>query len=87
MKVTDAGRAYGIIVQQATAGYNENPDNPNLPSLLMGNEDYGRIYRTVTMDKIPVTVRVNIHNEFYPDGQTVYNVRANCPAPTRPTKW
>jgi len=74
VKVTDAGRPYGIIVQQSTAGYNENPDSPNLPTLIMGNEDYGRIYRTATIDKVPVTVRVNIRNEFYPEGKTVYNV-------------
>ena len=74
VKVTDAGRAYGIIVQQSTSGYNENPDNPNLPTLLMGNEDYGRIYRTLTEDHVPVTMKVNIRNEFYPEGKTVYNV-------------
>ena len=32
-KVTDSGRAYGIILQQSTSGYNENPNNPNLPTL------------------------------------------------------
>ncbi|MGH9482129.1 MAG: hypothetical protein ACRD1L_08540, partial [Terriglobales bacterium] len=58
VKVTDAGRAYGVIVQQSTAGYNENPASPNLPTLLMGNEDYGRIYRTVTEDHLPVMLRV-----------------------------
>jgi carboxypeptidase Q len=79
VKVTDAGRPYGIIVQQSTAGYNENPENPNLPSLLMGNEDYGRIYRTVTEDRVPVTVRVNIRNDFYPEGKTVYNVTGELP--------
>jgi carboxypeptidase Q len=79
VKVTDAGRAYGIIVQQSTSGYNENPDSPNLPTLLMGNEDYGRIYRTVTEDHVPVTVKVNIRNEFYPDGKTVYNVTGELP--------
>ncbi|MGH9410903.1 MAG: M28 family peptidase [Vicinamibacterales bacterium] len=79
VKVTDAGRPYGVIVQQSTAGYNENSDNPNLPTLLMGNEDYGRIYRTVTIDHVPVTVRVNIHNEFYPEGKTVYNVTGELP--------
>ncbi|HXE31661.1 MAG TPA: M20/M25/M40 family metallo-hydrolase [Terriglobales bacterium] len=79
VKVTDAGRGYGIIVQQSTAGYNENPDNPNLPTLLMGNEDYGRIYRTVTEDHLPVVLRVNIHNEFYPSGKTVYNVIGELP--------
>jgi carboxypeptidase Q len=73
-KVTDAGRAYGIIAQQSSAGYNENPNNPNLPTLLMGNEDYGRIYRTSTIDHIPVVLRINIRNEFYPTGRTVYNV-------------
>lgn len=78
-KVTDAGRAYGIIAQQSSAGYNEDPDNPNLPSLLMGNEDYGRIYRTVTEDKLTVTVRLNIRNEFYPQGKTVYNVVGELP--------
>ncbi len=79
VKVTDAGRAYGVIVQQSSAGYNENPDNPNLPSLLMGNEDYGRIYRTATIDHIPVVLRINIHNEFYPTGRTVYNVVGELP--------
>src|SRR5579862_1952467 len=79
VKVTDAGRAYGVIVQQQSAGFNENPENPNLPTLLMGNEDYGRIYRTVTIDNTPVTVRVNIRNEFYPEGKTVYNVTGELP--------
>jgi len=79
VKVTDAGRAYGIIVQQSTAGYNENPNSPNLPSLLMGNEDYGRIYRTVTIDHLPVVLKVNIKNEFYPEGHTVYNVVGELP--------
>jgi carboxypeptidase Q len=79
VKVTDSGRAYGIIVQQSTAGYNENPNSPNLPTLLMGNEDYGRIYRTSTIDHIPVVLRINIKNEFYPEGHTVYNVVGELP--------
>ncbi|HXR97500.1 MAG TPA: M20/M25/M40 family metallo-hydrolase [Terriglobales bacterium] len=79
VKVTDAGRDYGIIVQQQTAGYNQNPDAPNPPTLIMSNEDYGRIFRTETIDKIPVTLRVNIHNEFYPAGSTVYNVVGELP--------
>src|ERR1700677_663407 len=79
VKVTDSGRAYGVLVQQSTAGYNENPDNPNLPTLTMGNEDYGRIYRTATIDHIPVVLRIDIHNEFYPTGRTVYNVVGELP--------
>jgi hypothetical protein len=79
VKVTDSGRAYGILIQQSTSGYNENTDSPNLPTLVMGNEDYGRIYRTATLDKVPVTVRVNIRSEFYPEGKTVYNVTGELP--------
>jgi hypothetical protein len=79
VKVTDSGRAYGIIVQQSTAGYNENPSSPNLPTLLMGNEDYGRIYRTSTIDHLPVVLKINIQNEFYPAGRTVYNVVGELP--------
>jgi hypothetical protein len=78
-KVTDSGRAYGIVLQQSAAGYNENPDNPNLPTLVMGNEDYGRIYRTSTIDHIPVILKLNIKNEFYPAGRTVYNVVGELP--------
>jgi len=78
-KISDSGRAYGIIVQQSTSQYNESPNNPNLPTLLMGNEDYGRIYRTATIDHIPVVLKLNIHNEFYPNGRTVYNVVGELP--------
>jgi len=75
----DSGRAYGIVLQQSTAGYNENPDSPNLPTLVMGNEDYGRIYRTSTIDHLPVTIRLNVKNQFYPEGKTVYNVVGELP--------
>jgi len=78
-KVTDSGRAYGIILQQSAAGYNENPNIPNLPTLVMGNEDYGRIYRTTTIDHIAVTLHLNIKNQFYPEGRTVYNVVGELP--------
>lgn len=78
-KVVDSGRPYGIILQQSTWGYNENPNSPNLPTLVMGNEDYGRIYRTSTIDHIPVVLKLNIRNEFYPAGRTVYNVVGELP--------
>jgi carboxypeptidase Q len=78
-KVNDSGRAYGILIQQSVSGYNENPNNPNLPTLVMGNEDYGRIYRTSTIDHIPVVLKLNIKNEFYPEGRTVYNVVGELP--------
>ena len=79
VKVIDSGRAYGIILQQSTAGYNQNPNSPNLPTLVMSNEDYGRIYRTTTIDHKAVTMRINIRNRFYPAGRTVYNVVGELP--------
>src|SRR5580658_9857433 len=36
-KVTDSGRAYGVVLQQSTSGYNENSNSPSLPTLVMGN--------------------------------------------------
>ena len=78
-KVTDSGRAYGILLQQSASGYNENPNNPNLPTLVMGNEDYGRIYRTSTIDHLPVVLKLNIKSQFYPEGRTVYNVVGELP--------
>jgi len=79
VKVIDSGRPYGIILQQSTAGYNQNPNSPNLPTLVMGNEDYGRIYRTTTIDHKTVTLHLNIKNRFYPEGRTVYNVVGELP--------
>lgn len=79
VKVTDSGRPYGILLQQSASGYNENPKSPNLPTLVMGNEDYGRIYRTVTIDNLSVVMKVNIQNKFYPEGRTVYNVVGELP--------
>ena len=78
-EVKDSGRAYGILLQQSSAGFNENPNNPNLPTLVMGNEDYGRIYRTSTIDHLPVTLKLNIKSQFYPEGKTVYNVVGELP--------
>jgi hypothetical protein len=75
-----------VIIRCATSSSsnqrraNENPDSMNLPSL-DGNEDYGRIYRTATIDKVAITMRVNTKSSTR--GQTVYNVTGELAAPTR----
>jgi len=68
-RINDAGEAYGIIRAQDVSGYNEAPQ---VPALLMANQDYGRLAR-VLEDGTAARVRVNIENHFYPDGKTAYN--------------
>jgi carboxypeptidase Q len=49
-----------------------------LPTVVMSNEDYGRITRILT-DGTPVTLEFNIVNRIYPEGRTSYNTIAEIP--------
>jgi carboxypeptidase Q len=75
VRVNDAGRPYGLIIAQQNNTYDWSR---TVPTLIMRNEDYGRISRTLA-DGSPVTVRVNIQNKLYPEGVTAYNVIAEIP--------
>ncbi len=75
VRVNDAGRAYGIIVAQQNNTYDWTR---TVPTLIMRNEDYGRIAR-ILADGTPVKLRVNILNREYPEGKKVYNVIAEIP--------
>ena len=74
-RINDAGRAYGVIIAQQNSTYDWTR---TVPTLVMRNEDYGRIARTVT-DGTPVKVRINVLNREYPEGTKVYNVVAEIP--------
>jgi len=69
VRVNDAGRAHGVIVAQQNATYDWTRA---VPTLVMRNEDYGRISR-IMEDGTSVTLKVNIQNKEYPEGTTVYN--------------
>lgn len=69
VRVNDAARAHGVIVAQQNSTYDWTR---TVPTLIMRNEDYGRISRIMD-DGTPVTLRVNIQNKEYPGGTTVYN--------------
>ena len=69
VRINDAGRAHGVIVAQQNNTYDWTRA---VPTLVMRNEDYGRITR-VLADGTPVTLQVNIQNKEYPEGTTVYN--------------
>jgi carboxypeptidase Q len=76
VRINDAGRAYGIIVAQQSNYYDLTRV---VPTLIMRNEDYGRITRILEIDKKPVTLHINIQNMVHPEGKKVYNVVGEIP--------
>src|SRR5271167_4966903 len=75
VRVNDGGRAHGVIIAQ---GNNTFDWARAVPTLVMRNEDYGRISRLLT-DGTAVTLRVNIQNKEYPEGTTAYNAIGEIP--------
>ncbi len=75
VRINDAGRAHGVIIAQQNATYDWTRA---VPTLVMRNEDYGRISR-ILADGTSVTLRVNIQNKEYPDGTTAYNAIGEIP--------
>ncbi len=75
VRVNDAARAHGVIVAQQNGTYDWTRA---VPTLVMRNEDYGRISRIMD-DGTPVTLRINIQNKEYPEGTTVYNAIGEIP--------
>lgn len=75
VRINDAGRAHGVIVAQQNNTYDWTRA---VPTLVMRNEDYGRISR-ILADGTAVTLRINIQNKEYPEGTTVYDVIGEIP--------
>jgi hypothetical protein len=75
VRINDGGRAHGVIIATANGTYDWTRA---VPTLVMRNEDYGRIARFL-VDATPVTLRVNIQNREYPEGTTAYNAIGEIP--------
>jgi hypothetical protein len=75
VRINDAGRAHGQI--RAFNGTAYDPAR-NLPTVVMRNEDYGRIARLVD-NGTDVTLEFNIQNRMFPEGRTSYNAIAEIP--------
>lgn len=75
VRINDAGREHGVIIAQQNNTYDWTRA---VPTLVMRNEDYGRITRTIE-DGTAVTLRINIQNKEYPAGTTVYNAVGEIP--------
>ncbi|HEY3105096.1 MAG TPA: M20/M25/M40 family metallo-hydrolase, partial [Pyrinomonadaceae bacterium] len=79
IRVNDAGREF----RQIRAFNNRTFDvNRVVPTIVMSNEDYGRITR-ILADGTPVTLEFNIVNRVYPEGKTSYNTIAEIPGTDR----
>jgi len=75
VRVNDAGREHG----QIRAFNNRSFDvNKVVPTVVMRNEDYGRISR-ILADGSEVMLEFNILNRVYPEGKTSYNAIAEIP--------
>lgn len=75
LRINDAGRDHGQI--RAFSNRTYDPSKV-VPTLVMRNEDYGRIAR-VLGDGLTVELDVDIVNQHYPEGTTVYNAIAELP--------
>ena len=74
-RINDAGRAHGVIIAQQNSTYDWTRA---VPTVVMRNEDYGRISRLLD-DGMAVTLRTNIQNKEYPEGTTAYNAIGEIP--------
>ncbi|HKQ08064.1 MAG TPA: M20/M25/M40 family metallo-hydrolase [Blastocatellia bacterium] len=75
LRVNDSGMDHGEV----RAFNNRTFDLAKaLPTVVMRNEDYGRITRLLA-DGTPVELEFNIVNHVYPEGKTSYNVVAELP--------
>jgi hypothetical protein len=75
VRINDAGRDHG----QIRAFDNATRDTSKaLPTVVMRNEDYGRISRLLA-DKRQVELEFEIVNRSYPEGRTSYNTIAEIP--------
>jgi carboxypeptidase Q len=75
VRVNDAGRVF----RQIRAFNNRSFDvNKVLPTIVMSNEDYGRITR-ILADGTAVILEFDIVNRVYPEGKTSYNTIGEIP--------
>ena len=72
VRINDAGREHGQIRAFNYSGYDPAK---TLPTVVLRNEDYGRIAR-ILADGTPVSLKFNIVNRTFPEGKTSYNAIA-----------
>jgi carboxypeptidase Q len=79
VRVNDAGRDLGQIRAFGAGNGNSGGQGTILPpTVVMRNEDYGRIWRLLA-DGRSVELEFDILNTTYPEGRTAYNVSVEIP--------
>jgi len=79
VRINDAGRDHGQIRAFGPGNGNSGGQGTVLPpTVVMRNEDYGRIWRLLN-DGRAVELEFDIVNTTYPEGRTAYNVVAEIP--------
>ena len=80
VRINDAGRDHGQIRAFSNRTYESSQV---VPTVVMRNEDYGRIARLLEHGAQPVELEFDIVNRTYPEGRTVYNAIAEIPGSDR----
>ena len=75
VRLLDAGLGHGQI---RAFSYSEYDVTKTVPTAVLRNEDYGRIYRLLAAGR-DVTLKFNIVNERHPPGRTSHNALAEIP--------
>jgi hypothetical protein len=79
VRVNDAGRDHGQIRAFGPGNGNTGGQGTVLPpTVVMRNEDYGRIWRLLAAGR-SVELEFDIVNTTYPEGRTAYNVSVEIP--------
>jgi hypothetical protein len=79
VRINDAGRDHGQIrAFGAGNGHTAAQGRVLLPTVVMRNEDYGRVWRLLG-DNRRVELEADIVNTTYPEGRTAYNTIAEIP--------
>jgi hypothetical protein len=76
IRVNDAGRDHGQI--RAFSSTSTADPQKTLPTVILRNEDYGRITR-ILADGTPVKLEFTIVNRLFPEGRTSYNAVSEIP--------
>lgn len=74
VRVNDAGREHGQI-RAFSFSRNEYDPSKTVPTVVMRNEDFGRIVRLVQGGR-KVDLEFDIRNKIFPEGKTAYNTVA-----------
>jgi hypothetical protein len=70
-------REHGTVRVYSRGGYKLD-EEPNIPNVVISNEQYGRIYRIIEKN-IPVTLKINVQNEIIENDTIGFNLLAEIP--------